>query len=694
MVEQRLFESWSEEAQLFEIVLQASGGSYPVTRSKFLSWTFGQQLYEWLRTIDPSTTIPMRSFESWSISQRLYAILKAIDPSTTVNKWAFEGWSRSLQLYTIAVALNPALSLTREQYTVGLTHDQQLYYIYAGSDSAVLFRYSAGDSLSGATFSRNSLASYRTEEGLLRYAPHNLIKFSGDISSGWWGGTVGVDILSTSETAPDGTNTAWKFRATLGDSFVRQDYGNAEVGATYTMSVYARADTPTTVKFYMVSGSFPNVELTIGTAWQRVEFQIVAGATNIECYFVGGGGSFNTGEEIYLWHPQLERNALPASRYVPTVGVNPVYDVARDAHYVLDPVTLTYVRTLLLEGARTNLALYSEDLTILASWVPDALTVLGNSAVAPDGATAADKLIESVSGATLHQAYQLLATTIASTFTWSVFVKAGERSIVALNIQDSVARNTYFNLATGSVGTNAAGSTAKIEAYPNGWYRCSVSRSVDAAGCYCVVKLASADGTDNYVGDGASGAYFWGAQFELGSFASSYIPTAGSTVTRAADSLTFPFPYPPQELSEYVRIIQPAGSYEIGASSRIALIGAPTYTDCLLLDYYNSGTNRAYFEGSSGPTENAIPSPGGAGDSMEWIVGLLGGVASITQSINGDTPTSGATADGGELTAWSSNTLHVGSVGGGNHSFPALRNIVIAKGTRDLTYFRSLVNET
>ena len=91
-------------------------------------------------------------------------------------------------------------------------------------------------------------------------------------------------------------------------------------------------------------------------------------------------------------------------------------------------------------------------------------------------------------------------------------------------------------LATGA-GTNDAG----IYLVKDGTYRCWMTATSDAAATSrWECRMLDGAGNVTYNGDNASGMWFWGATYEVGSFPSSYIPTVGAGVTRAKDQLYWP----------------------------------------------------------------------------------------------------------------------------------------------------------
>lgn len=196
-----------------------------------------------------------------------------------------------------------------------------------------------------------------------------------------------------------------------------------------------------------------------------------------------------------------------------------------------------------IEGASTNLLRYSDQLDN-AAWSKTRSSVTADVALAPDGTTGADKVIESASAGT-HVIYQAVTKApVAERYAWSVFAKAGERSKIELLLDTDVAGNfskCVFDLADGTVGSPVTGGAfsspvVAIKDMGGGWYRCHLSAICDTdVSLYGEALLYST--AESYAGDGSSGLYVWGLQLELGS-GSSYIPTGAASVTRAADTVT------------------------------------------------------------------------------------------------------------------------------------------------------------
>lgn len=189
---------------------------------------------------------------------------------------------------------------------------------------------------------------------------------------------------------------------------------------------------------------------------------------------------------------------------------------------------------ILLESSKQNVLIQSAALNN-AAWTANNITL--SAVTSPDGTNNAWSLTESVDGAaTFHRIFQTFVLPLG-VHTSSIFFKPEGRSIVRAVVVGGTGFNhdAYFdcsNLVVTIIGT--PDYTAKIEKYPNNWFRLSITKAVTSAQS-TQVQWWTSNGSANYLGDGRLAGYFWCPQFEAGNVATSPILTTVSAVTRAAD---------------------------------------------------------------------------------------------------------------------------------------------------------------
>lgn len=417
-------------------------------------------------------------------------------------------------------------------------------------------------------FTRTSSATFVGSNGLIQSTPQsrNLLTFTEEFDNAAWTKT-NATVTANSTAAPDGTMTADTLTASAGTVWPQLSNGTVgTVNATvYTASYFVRPGTHTFVQLAVSSqaadwcnftltgnGSVQNNGSAVGTisynsatGWYRISMVYTAGGTNRTPILTlvpsgtasrGQTGTYAGTETVFIWGAQFELGSA-ATDYTRNFGglFPPRFDY--------DPVTLA-PRGLLIEEQRTNLLLRSEEFDN-ASWTLQRSTVTANATTSPDGTVNADRLVDDTATGT-HRIFQGAAKAASAiAYTASVYIKADTLGFATFRIAgagEAAFTSVGINLTTGglsalsTVGFTSASAT--VTNAGNGWWRLQLTGTSDTTtSISAIVGTAnSLAANSSYTGTGSGSIYVWGAQLEAGAFATSYIPTVASQVTRTGDS--------------------------------------------------------------------------------------------------------------------------------------------------------------
>lgn len=388
------------------------------------------------------------------------------------------------------------------------------------------------------TFSRASTARYWDGKTKIK-GEENLLTYSQEFDNAAWVKSSAT-IAANNTAAPDGTITA--DRITFGAAGTGNSVSqvvSVDSGTDAVYSIYLKGTAAETVDLEL--GDLSSTIVTFTGSWQR---EVVSGANAATAVRVISGTG-RTATVFHVWGAQLEKRDT-LTDYLPTtsaalVRYQPVLQTAAiDAARFDHDLATSESKGLLIEEARTNLLTYSSEFDN-AAWTKTRSSITPDIFVAPDGLVAADKFVED-SSLNTHEITESTSVTSGTTYQYTVYAKPAERSEIRLQFSTTgfganVA--TDFDLTNGILfervtGTNSASS---MEAVGNGWYRCTLQSDATSTVASTSPQMMLSSGLQvSYQGDGYSGLYIWGAQFEAGISATSYIPTSGATATRSADA--------------------------------------------------------------------------------------------------------------------------------------------------------------
>jgi hypothetical protein len=408
-----------------------------------------------------------------------------------------------------------------------LLNSASLVMIPSGYKEDTVYSQIPTDGSGDLSFTRASNGTRINSAGLVEVCPWNLASYSEEFTNAIYTPKNGT-FTDNFAVAPNGTTTAAKWEATNSDPYIYQAYNGDNVSYTATCWVKATGTAIGKNCSIRIGGSAVFTAMT--GEWQQLTITAnINGSVNVG---VEAPESATSGEIVYIWGFQLNIGST-AKPYFPTTDR-------------LNVPRLTYQNggggcpSLLLEKQSTNLALYSEQFDN-ADWSKIGSTITANATISPDGTQNADKLIEDTSTGNHRIVNTAFAVNNGNAHSQSWYVKYFNNQWIQLNRGQEGSGYLNFDLINGVVGYTGGITDYQISNMANGWYRISINYVV--TGTYATAGISILDTNVNaryesYVGDGTSGVYIWGCQYEQSSYPTSYIPTTSSSATRVADLST------------------------------------------------------------------------------------------------------------------------------------------------------------